>query len=89
MPRIRTRAGGPGSAVSPEKIEGALAGESAVFRNEGDYWTLSYRSAISRLKDSKGLAYIAWLLRHPGVEFHVLELVQRAGRIPAPDVRTA
>ena len=80
MPRIRTRTGGPGSAVSPEKIQGARAGETGIFRNEGDYWTIAHRGTISRLKDSKGLAYISWLLRHPGVEFHVLELVQRAGR---------
>ena len=28
-----------------------------------------------RLKDTRGLGYLAHLLRHPGVEFHVLDLV--------------
>ena len=28
-----------------------------------------------RLKDTKGLGYLAHLLRHPGTEFHVLDLV--------------
>ena len=30
---------------------------------------------ICRVKDAKGLHYIAYLLRHPGREFHVLELI--------------
>jgi len=45
-----------------------------VFRKEGEYWTVGYGRNSFRLKDSKGLGYIAHLLRHPGVEFHVLDL---------------
>jgi len=58
---------------------------SNVFLKEGDYWTIGYRGASSfRLKDSKGLAYVATLLRSPGREFHVLELAASAGsRAPA------
>ena len=54
--------------------------QKGVFRKEGDYWTVGYREKSYRLKDAKGLAYIAHLLRHPDVSFHVLDLV---GRIPA------
>jgi hypothetical protein len=44
------------------------------FRKEGDYWTISFRGKISRLKESAGFLYIAHLLRHPNHEFHVLDL---------------
>ena len=46
-----------------------------VFRKEGEYWTLAYEGRIARLKDAKGLHYIAHLVRHPGRGFHVRELV--------------
>ncbi|MBI4515251.1 MAG: AAA family ATPase [Deltaproteobacteria bacterium] len=51
------------------------ASATAVFRREGDYWTVSDNGAPLRLRDAKGLSYIAHLLRHPGREFHVLDLV--------------
>src|SRR6202049_3618654 len=45
------------------------------FRKEGEYWTVRYGGGDFRLKDTKGLGYLAHLLRHPTVEFHVLDLV--------------
>ena len=48
--------------------------EHAIFRKEGEYWTLGYCDKSFRLKDTRGLGYLAHLLRHPGVEFHVLDL---------------
>lgn len=47
---------------------------SAVFRREGDFWTIAYDGALLRLRDIKGLRYIAMLLAAPGKEIHVLEL---------------
>ena len=49
--------------------------EKASFCAEGGYWTIAYGRKAFRLKDAKGLGYIAHLLRHPGAEFHVLDLV--------------
>jgi tetratricopeptide (TPR) repeat protein len=46
-----------------------------MFRKEGEYWTIGYGSEAFRLKDTKGLGYLAHLLRHPTAEFHVLDLV--------------
>jgi DNA-binding NarL/FixJ family response regulator/class 3 adenylate cyclase len=46
-----------------------------VFRREGDYWTVTHDDVTVRLKDSRGLGYIAYLLAHPGREFHALDLV--------------
>jgi non-specific serine/threonine protein kinase len=40
------------------------------------------------LKDAKGLQYIAFLLRHPGREFHALELATALGRSQATPAAT-
>jgi hypothetical protein len=48
----------------------------AVFRLEKDYWTIGEHPQLMRLKSTKGLEYIHYLLRHPGYEFHVLQLTR-------------
>jgi uncharacterized membrane protein/CheY-like chemotaxis protein len=48
--------------------------EQAIFRKEGEYWAIGYGKKSFRLKDTKGLGYLAHLLRHPAIEFHVLDL---------------
>lgn len=50
-------------------------GGTAMFRQEGEFWTVAFEGAAFRLKDSKGLHYIAALLRGPGREIHALDLV--------------
>src|SRR5262245_46841559 len=44
------------------------------FRREGEYWTVCYDGSVARLKDAKGLRYLAQLLGQPGREFHVIDL---------------
>ncbi len=46
-----------------------------VFRREGDYWSLIFEDQTVRLRDLKGLHYLARLFADPGREFHVMELV--------------
>lgn len=41
---------------------------------EGDYWTFSYGGSVLRLRDSKGVVYLAELLREPGREVLALDL---------------
>jgi hypothetical protein len=53
---------------------GLRPAQQGVFRQEGGYWTVGYDGNAVRLKESRGLGYIAHLLRHPGAEFHVLDL---------------
>jgi hypothetical protein len=48
---------------------------TAVFRREGELWTLRWGEQTVRLRDVKGLGYLAVLLASPGREFHVAELV--------------
>jgi tetratricopeptide (TPR) repeat protein len=45
-----------------------------TFRKEGEYWTVGIGGKSFRLRDAKGMAYLAHLLRNPGAEFHVLDL---------------
>jgi tetratricopeptide (TPR) repeat protein len=35
---------------------------------EGDYWLISFGDKTVRLRNTKGLHYLAYLVRHPGVE---------------------
>lgn len=49
----------------------------AVFRREGEYWTIAFGPETFRLRDARGLRYIAQLLRYPGREFHANELEMR------------
>jgi hypothetical protein len=43
---------------------------------EGDVWRLSATNGVViRLKDAKGIAYLENLLRRPGEEIHVVDLV--------------
>lgn len=46
-----------------------------AFRREGEFWTLAFGGEVTRLKDSRGLGYMHTLVREPGREFHVLDLV--------------
>src|SRR5437870_4595834 len=47
----------------------------AVFRNEGDFWTVAYAGKAVRLRHGKGLGDIAILLANPGKEIHVADLI--------------
>ena len=58
----------------------ASEANECVFRREGDYWMLSFAGSTVRLRDLKGLQYLARLLATPGQEFHVLDLAAAGGR---------
>ena len=60
----------------------------AVFRPEGEYWTVSFAGTTCRLKDVRGLHYIAYLLQHPHKEFHVITLISEH-RVPSGEVAGA
>ena len=46
-----------------------------IFRREGDSWTVIFEAQTVRVRDLKGMRYLARLLADPGREFHVLDLV--------------
>lgn len=73
-PEPQTRAGTHDSGEEEERGEHA-APDADVFRREGDYWSVVFEGRTVRVRDVKGMHYLARLLAHPGREFHVLDLV--------------
>src|ERR1700730_15923697 len=63
------------SAGSGDQRRASVLREGGDFRREGQYWTVGYGGNCFRRKDTKGLGYVAHLLRHPAAEFQVLDLV--------------
>jgi len=58
---------------------------SDVFRREGEYRTVVFNGDGFRLRDSKGVRYLAELLASPGRDIHALDLVAAVeGHRPAP-----
>ena len=62
-------------ASTRQKVLPHIPAGNAVCRQEGDYWTLAYHGTVCRLKDIKGLHYLAYLLARPGEACHVTALV--------------
>jgi tetratricopeptide (TPR) repeat protein len=52
------------------------ASAKGTFRREGEFWTISYNATTFRLKDAKGLHYLAYLLARPGQRIHVYDLIE-------------
>jgi tetratricopeptide (TPR) repeat protein len=89
LPGVGGRVAALAASIDPSRRV-AGAGPSvpgAVFRCEGDYWTVAYAGQTARLREVKGLRYLACLLRRPGREVHVLELVREAEGLPAEPAR--
>ena len=67
------------TAVEPPTAEN-------VIRREGDFWVVAFEGRTVRIRDLKGIRYLARLLESPGQELHVLDLVsaenQSGGRQP-------
>jgi pimeloyl-ACP methyl ester carboxylesterase len=59
------------------KFLSAPEAPQGILRKEGEFWTIACQGEVFRLKDVRGLAYIAYLLGHPGEEFHVLSLASK------------
>jgi AAA ATPase-like protein len=70
MLRERGTEGTPDPAPAPEPETTA----TATMQSEGDVWVIDYEGRSVRVRDSKGLRYLARLLSSPGVEIHALDL---------------
>jgi predicted ATPase len=62
----------PASNVGPQTPD---VPSPNTFHHEGDYWTVSFAGVACRLKEARGLHYIAHLLQHPHQEVHALTLI--------------
>lgn len=68
-----------GPATAPAEparpAEPASEAPTATLRLEGEIWTVSGGAGVVRLRDRKGLQYLATLLERPDVEIHAIDLV--------------
>jgi len=84
---LRARGGGrPAPAMAPPAPR-AGAPRASIFRHEGAFWTVAWDEAVVRLKDTRGLRYLAHLLARPGQEVHVLDLVAAVHADPGQAAR--
>lgn len=60
---------------SPQPSVEVTTTERSRLVKEGDYWTVNFDGTQFGLRDSKGLHYLAQLLKNPGREIHALELI--------------
>lgn len=58
-------------------------GLEGTWRRDGEYWSIRYGATRFRLRDSKGVGYLAVLLSAPGREVFALDLVQGAELHPS------
>lgn len=61
--------------------------DAVAFVREGEYWTIGGRRRF-RLRDSKGLGYLARLIAEPGREFHALDLASDGATVARLDQTT-
>ncbi len=73
---VAIQAGLPRDPIRPQSQLDLFADDpsAAVFRREGEYWTIGFQRVVIRLRDTKGLRYLQTLLAAPGQQFHVLDL---------------
>jgi hypothetical protein len=82
-------AGNFSGARSPAEVfaglePGPAEGEANLFKRSGKVWKIRYEGTEISLPHLKGLGFLGALLREPGREFHVPELIAAAGEAPAP-----
>ena len=57
-----------------KEMDKRLAPPDQFFHREGEYWTIAYQRKMIRVKDTTGMRYLAYLLRHPHKEIRALAL---------------
>ena len=68
------------------ELPGVHGEGEAVFRRDGELWTLAFEGHTARVTDAKGLPDLARLLARPGLEVHCLDLAERPAASSNPDV---
>ena len=66
------------TSIFPETPSREATPPRFLFEKNGDFWNLAYEGKSISVRDSKGLVYIAELLRRPGQEIFAAELFAAA-----------
>jgi tetratricopeptide (TPR) repeat protein len=83
MPRLRARLQALGRARAPKPETAPATRVPAVLRRSDDTWTIGYGADVFTERDVKGFSHLVTLIRHPGQEFHALDLGGGAGTAAA------
>lgn len=73
-----------GKPTRPPGTNRAAVHADAVFRKEGEYWSVGLGGAPVLVKDSKGMGYLLSLLSTPQKEWHCLEMATPVARGERP-----
>ncbi len=71
--------------AAPPVSGGRTSGRTATLSRDSRGWLASCGETRVRMNDSKGLRYLAELLRSPGVERHALDLIDRVEGVASGD----
>ena len=74
---------------APEHGSSLATDEESLFIQPKEYWTIRYQGRVALIKSTRGLHYLAVLLRDPGREFHVRELLAHPLDASAPSAGVA
>jgi non-specific serine/threonine protein kinase len=74
---------------APEHGSSLATHEESLFIQPNDYWTIRYQGHVALIKSTRGLHYLAVLLRDPRREFHVRELLAHPLHASAPSAEVA
>ena len=74
---------------APEHGSSLATHEESLFIEPNEYWTIRYQGHVALIKSTRGLHYLAILLRDPGREFHVRELLAHPLDASAPSAGVA
>jgi hypothetical protein len=79
--KARNRSVRPRRSQTLESRDAGSTGEreTALLRQEGEYWTLGFAGQVVRLRDTRGVRYLAALLRAPGKRLSAVDLRLAAG----------
>ncbi len=69
--------------VAPVAAPGPATEDVCTLRSDGDDWVVTHAGRAFALKGTIGVTYLVTLLRHPGREFHALDLVTSGESSPA------
>lgn len=81
---LLTGLGHPAPVAVDRPLAERLTAPTNLLRREGEYWSIAFEGEALRLKDSKGLRYLAKLLARPGTEMFALDLVMEGSGQAAP-----
>jgi hypothetical protein len=79
MTALQARLSAVGGQQATSGTASVVGRRPGVFRREGEYWSLALGGEPFRLRETKGLGYLADLLTTPDREIHALDLIVAGG----------